>query len=549
MAAELRRPDLLVSPRDRGVTKPNLVPPDVMSPAGTSSQPMERQPMSEFPRPPPAMPSAKAMLTARNKAAALAQTYMPVTRSELRQMVRHMPQAKITPRVPMQQREAPPPGESSQKPSQTHRPSSAMRSPVIGSAAANARYVVKCYEYYVSQGTDPQVALHAARAHAVGVRVHQPTQQRRVIGSHPPPRRANTVPTTKPEQPEMSEALSKLPPPAGTKPSRPSSAAPTPRPSTAGKERANRGGGGPKDALLAIGYQTIGPIAAGAFTMVTRARHVESGKEVAVKTFLMRTKGGRRPDTEGVKSELSCLAKLRPSAHPHVANLIETHESTYETHAILHLCGGGSLLRHLQSQRHGTGLEEPTVASYVSQIASALAHMHDLGVTHRDVKPGNVVFDDTKRTTVRLVDFGFAKAHRVPPPESADGPAGATVLRKFKTICGTPAYMAPELVRGGMYFGPPVDCWALGVFLFELLHNRSPFRAATIPDLNVCIMKGNHQPFAKFVTGPMKSLIKKALAVDVADRLSAKDIATRAEDIAERAEEAAEAAAPAPADV
>ena len=81
-------------------------------------------------------------------------------------------------------------------------------------------------------------------------------------------------------------------------------------------------------------------------------------------------------------------------------------------HLVLHYCSGGTLLRHLQSRGHGVGLDEETSTSIVTQVGDALAHMHELGVTHRDVKPGNVVYDNTERETVRLVDFGFSQLHK-----------------------------------------------------------------------------------------------------------------------------------------
>lgn len=542
MGVETRRE--LLSPRG---PRPNLASQldSIVAPLPTPGAAVSAQlEMLPFPRPPPEIPSTKVMHEAasRQRAAALAQTYMPVTRHELRNMVRqsHQQHSKVSPRTSNQQvsnlggmpsndtKERKEPGRS--------RPQSAMFSGVQAlassqavSAAANARNIVRCYELYVSQGTDPQIALHAARAHAVTVQhrvqQHHRDDQRRRLHQ---PRRGLTHAAGPIVPAETTLEVQKKPHSA-----RPSSAAvaTTPRPSTASRDRG--------DQLLPFGYQTLGPIAAGAFTMVTRARHIETGKEVAVKTFLMRTKGGRKPDIESVKSELACLIKLRPSAHPSIANLLETHESAYETHAILHLGSGGSLLRHLQSQRHGTGLEEQQALSYTGQIASALAHMHELGITHRDVKPGNVVFDDGTRMNVRLVDFGFAKSHRVEPQVGDEaGPStaapGQAQLRRFKTQCGTPSYMAPELVRGGLYFGPPVDCWALGVFLYELLHGNPPFRAATIQDLNVRIMKCNIDPFAKHVSKGSQNLIRRCMTVDVGERLHAKDASRSAREISEK---------------
>ena len=345
------------------------------------------------------------------------------------------------------------------------------------SAAANARNIVRCYEMYVSQGTDPQIALHAARAHAVSIQQRIQQQQRDAD------RATRQILGMKRRQ--LTHA-------AG-----PSAAQPAPAPEPAAVRS--------MDLAVQLSEHLV------------QARRARSewwswAKGPAVPFWVSNTRtdcGGRLhhgqtspPSSDGRRSccedvlscvlkeagvqtsrqcsQSSCLMKLRPSSHPAIANLIETHEGQYETHAILQLGGGGSLLRLLQSQRHGTGLDERTSVTYVGQIASALAHMHELGVTHRDVKPGNVVFDDNSRKNVKLVDFGFAKIivlslRRMPPP-------GPNVFRRFKTQCGTPAYMAPEVIRGNAYFGPPVDCWALGVFLYELLHNRPPFRAQTIQD-------------------------------------------------------------------
>ena len=151
--------------------------------------------------------------------------------------------------------------------------------------------------------------------------------------------------------------------------------------------RSSRGvGGSSTDSLASYGYVTQSPIAAGAFLQVVRAKHMSSGREVAVKTFATRQRGGKAPaDLDSIRAEVAALTVLQPSAHAHIANLVETFENDYELHAILEYCGGGSVQRHLQSQGHGVGLQEGEAAMLAAQVGSALAHMHGLGVTHRDV--------------------------------------------------------------------------------------------------------------------------------------------------------------------
>jgi len=184
-------------------------------------------------------------------------------------------------------------------------------------------------------------------------------------------------------------------------------------------------------------------------------------------------------------------------------------------HAILVYCSGGSLHRHLQTRGHGVGIGEPACAAVLAQVGSALAHMHELGVTHRDVKPGNVVFDDLTRASARIVDFGFAQLHKLPSGE------GAHRTRKLKTVCGTPCYMAPELNAGRPYSGPPVDVWALGCLAYEMLHNRLAFRAQSIQELNVRILKAKHDAFCSTISKHMRSIMTRALTVDVAERATA----------------------------
>jgi serine/threonine protein kinase len=89
-------------------------------------------------------------------------------------------------------------------------------------------------------------------------------------------------------------------------------------------------------------------------------------------------------------------------------------------------------------------------------------------VTHRDVKLENILLDETK-TVVKMIDFGFSTCI---PHE-----------RKVKIFCGTPSYMAPEIVSKIEYSGPPADIWALGVLLFALLCGKFPFKGANDKEL------------------------------------------------------------------
>ena len=144
-------------------------------------------------------------------------------------------------------------------------------------------------------------------------------------------------------------------------------------------------------------------------------------------------------------------------------------------------------------------------------MGCALAQMHALGVAHRDIKPDNVIFSNRSKSLVRVVDFGFANA-------SCRGG------NRLRTVCGSPAYMAPELIAGKPYLGPPVDVWALGNFLFELIHNKVAFRGESMTQLNMRIRKANHAPFKADMHAKIKHAVKRALTVDVSERPTAATI-------------------------
>ena len=162
------------------------------------------------------------------------------------------------------------------------------------------------------------------------------------------------------------------------------------------------------DPLAPHGYQTLGPIAAGAFSQIARARHAASRREVAVKTF-NKQKCAKEPHLgSAMKNELDVLKLVQATQHSHVANIIDVLESKNAIHAVLEYCGGGSLQRQLQTRGHAKGLSEPEAIIVAFQLCSALAHLHRMGVAHRDVKPENILFVDSSLSSVKLCDFGFA---------------------------------------------------------------------------------------------------------------------------------------------
>ena len=138
-------------------------------------------------------------------------------------------------------------------------------------------------------------------------------------------------------------------------------------------------------------------------------------------------------------------------------------------------------------------------------MASGIAYCHSKCVTHRDVKLENLLLDASSQS-LKIIDFGFSTC--IPND------------RKIKIFCGTPSYMAPEIVSKIEYAGPPADIWALGVLLYAMLCGCFPFRGANDKELYRKICRGVfHLP--DHVPGGAKALLARIFNVDPGKRPSA----------------------------
>lgn len=105
-------------------------------------------------------------------------------------------------------------------------------------------------------------------------------------------------------------------------------------------------------------------------------------------------------------------------------------------------------------------LPEEEAKRLIKQLIQVLAYLHSQGITHRDIKLENVILNE--KNNIKVIDFGFSTVQN---PH-----------KKIKMFCGTPSYMAPEIVSRIEYFGPPADIWSSGVLLFCLINGYFPFK-------------------------------------------------------------------------
>ena len=195
----------------------------------------------------------------------------------------------------------------------------------------------------------------------------------------------------------------------------------------------------------------------GSYGRVLLVRHAATGTPYALKC-LARAAVVAAGQQRAVARERAVMTRI---AHPFCARLVRSFADAEAVYLLLEWCPGGELLRHLPRT---SGLPPASARFYTACVAAALAHLHAADLVYRDVKPENCLLD--ARGYLKLCDFGFAK--RLPPD-------GLT-----HTVCGTPDFMAPEVIRG-VGHGAPADVWALGCLLYELLTGRPPFAERGAP--------------------------------------------------------------------
>ncbi|CAG9317927.1 unnamed protein product [Blepharisma stoltei] len=235
----------------------------------------------------------------------------------------------------------------------------------------------------------------------------------------------------------------------------------------------------------------------GSYAIVRLAINKTSSEQFAIKSY-DKTKISSTQSKKNLKTEIKILKFLD---HPKIIKLYEIRETPLGAHLILEYFNGCSLEDYVKHRRK---LEEYDVADIFKQILSAISYCHMLKIAHRDIKLGNILIDSHKQ--VKMIDFGFA-THTLR-------------RKKFSVNCGTPYYMAPEIVLKKTYDPLAADIWAMGVCLYVMLTGEEPFRGKNQKEVYRKIVMGVFT-IPKNLSKGSKGLIKNLMQVDPGCRISA----------------------------
>eukprot|EP01105_Mastigella_eilhardi_P005345 TRINITY_DN1707_c0_g1_i1.p1 TRINITY_DN1707_c0_g1~~TRINITY_DN1707_c0_g1_i1.p1 ORF type:complete len:709 (-),score=191.94 TRINITY_DN1707_c0_g1_i1:76-2202(-) len=239
----------------------------------------------------------------------------------------------------------------------------------------------------------------------------------------------------------------------------------------------------------------------GQFGKVKLGTHVPTQRKVAVKIM---NKSRVTGDTMNmVKREIGIMKQM---SHPYIIQLYQVIETKDQLFLVMEHASGGEVMDLILT--HGC-LREDQARKLFRQAAEAVAFCHSQKTVHRDLKAENLLLD--ANMNIKLIDFGLSNWF-VPG-------------KKLSTFCGSPTYASPELVQRHPYFGPEVDCWALGVLLYVFVCGVLPFDGNSFYELYNNIIEAKYNLPAT-VSPQCKDLIQKILVPNIANRYKIEQILT-----------------------
>lgn len=256
-------------------------------------------------------------------------------------------------------------------------------------------------------------------------------------------------------------------------------------------------------------YKVGKTIGTGGFSVVKAATDKATGQQWACKIMSLPPPGKQFNENESSRAdifkEIDILIALK---HDNIVLMKEYFEEGNKVYLFMEMLEGGELLDAVLEKGH---YSEGDARSVFLQIIKAIQYLHSREIVHRDLKLENLLLVRKGDIShIKIADFGLARRYI--------GPSALT------TICGTPQYVAPEIIKGGpTHYGPECDLWSAGVILFILLGGYPPFYDESEPKLFEKIRKGRfdfNDDVWTAVSEDAKDMIRKLLAVDPQQRMT-----------------------------
>ncbi len=249
--------------------------------------------------------------------------------------------------------------------------------------------------------------------------------------------------------------------------------------------------------ILLKDLETIGALGSGTFGRVYLVQHKETKNVYALKTMF-------KSEIVAQKQQMNVINEknvMLQCSHPFILKLYQTFKDPRKLYMLLEFIQGGELFSVIHTNT-SDGVPDLQAKFYATGVILAIAHLHNKEIAYRDMKPENCLID--KEGYPKVVDFGFAKS----------------IQGKSFTLCGTPEYLAPELVLGRGH-NKAVDYWAFGILIYEMIAGYSPFSdPAGMDQVVICrnIVNGR-VVFPRNFNADAKDIVKKLLSREVQNRL------------------------------
>jgi len=241
------------------------------------------------------------------------------------------------------------------------------------------------------------------------------------------------------------------------------------------------------------------------YAAVVKSRDMKEGGMYALKVI----DKAKVEEMNDIEREIEIMHSV---THPNIIQLYEVFHEAKTVTLVMELVSGGELFDRIVDKGN---YSEKDAAGVIAQLCAALAYLHDKKIVHRDLKPENLLYAaPSPDETLKVADFGLARK----------------VAKKgemMKTACGTPGYVAPEILANKGYDNTAVDMWSVGVILYILLCGFPPFYEEELPALFDSILKARYDfpsPWWDTISPQAKSLVKACLTIKADQRMTARQM-------------------------